>query len=143
MRSQILHLITIITYEQNMIIYKKNFRWMNRKRNKWDQIFKNGPSKICGWQPWKNFNYPYHFKFFKGCPSQILLGPFLILEYFVSNGRKFTMNKYFINAIKVIEFNKNLCVHIKLFLIDSSVILLSKDFSDFDIFKGIIERNQE
>ena len=53
------------------------------------------------------------------------------------------MNKYFINAIKVIEFNKNLCVHIKFFLIDSSVILLSKDFSDFDIFKGIIERNQE
>ena len=39
---------------------------------KWDKVFKNGPSKICGRQPLKN-----PFKFFKGCLPQILLGPFL------------------------------------------------------------------
>ena len=33
------------------------------------KVFKNGPSKICG--------RPYHFKFFKGCLTRILLGPFL------------------------------------------------------------------
>ena len=37
-------------------------------------IFKNIPSKICGRQRLKR---PYHFKFFKGCLPQILLGPFL------------------------------------------------------------------
>ena len=34
------------------------------------KLFKNGPSKICGRQP-------YHFSFFKHCLPQILLGPFL------------------------------------------------------------------
>ena len=41
----------------------------------------NGPSKVCGRQPLKNLKEymclgrPYHFKFFKGCLSQILFGP--------------------------------------------------------------------
>ena len=49
----------------------------------WDKVFKNGPSNICGRQPFKNLkgygllSRPYHFKFFKGCLPQILLGPFL------------------------------------------------------------------
>ena len=45
--------------------------------------FKNGPNKICGRQPLKNLSdmvclgRPYHFKFFKGCLPQILLGSLL------------------------------------------------------------------
>ena len=37
------------------------------------EVFKNGPSKICGRHRLKI----YPFKFFKGCLPQILLGPFL------------------------------------------------------------------
>ena len=44
---------------------------------KWDKVFKNGPSKICGRQSLKNLNRPYPLKFFKGCLPQILLGPVL------------------------------------------------------------------
>ena len=63
----------------------------------WDKVFKNGPSKICGRQPWKNLKGVWSawqplknlkeyglpkadytpFKFFQGCLPQILLGPFL------------------------------------------------------------------
>ena len=49
--------------------------------NKWNKVFKNGPSKICGRQPLKNLSgygclsKQYPFKFFKGCLLQILLGP--------------------------------------------------------------------
>ena len=59
------------------------------------QIFKNGPSKICGRQPLKIWidivclSIPYHFKLFKCCLPQILLGPFwnalsLIWSFFQS-----------------------------------------------------------
>ena len=55
----------------------------------WVKEFKNGPSKICGRQPLKNLKYlnrPYHFKCFKGCLPQILLGPFLnILTHIFSS----------------------------------------------------------
>ena len=50
---------------------------------KWGKVFKNGPSKICGRKPLKIWSdvvclgKPYHFKFYKGWVSQILLGPFL------------------------------------------------------------------
>ena len=37
---------------------------------KWNKVFKNGPSKICGGQSLKAY-------IFKGCLPQILLGPFL------------------------------------------------------------------
>ena len=56
------------------------------KRNigrKWVKVFKNGPSKICGRQSLKNLKWcdllkqTNHFKFFKCCVPQILLGPFL------------------------------------------------------------------
>ena len=44
----------------------------------WAKVFKNEPSKICGRQHLKKFEVTYgHFKIFKGCLSQILLGPFL------------------------------------------------------------------
>ena len=46
-----------------------------------NKVFKNEPSKICGRQPLKSLKWygllVYHFKFFKGCLPQILLGPFL------------------------------------------------------------------
>ena len=45
---------------------------INYKMYIWDKVIKNGPSKVCGRQP-----YPYPFEFFKGCLPQILLGPFL------------------------------------------------------------------
>ena len=50
------------------------------------KVFKNGPSKICGRQLFKNLKryrgrphgLPlYRFKFFKGCLLKILLGPSL------------------------------------------------------------------
>ena len=41
------------------------------------QSIQNEPSKIYGRQPLKNLRRPYHFKIFKGCLPQILLGPFL------------------------------------------------------------------
>ena len=55
----------------------------------WVKVFKGEPSKICGRQPFKtlrrysllrqtiSLDRPYHFKFFKGCFSQVLLGLFL------------------------------------------------------------------
>ena len=54
---------------------------------KWDKVFKDGPSKTCGRQPFKNLKgyglleadhtpRPYPFKFFKGCLPQILPDPF-------------------------------------------------------------------
>ena len=46
----------------------------------WVKVFKNWPSKICDRQPLKIlklWSRPYHFKFFKGCLPQMLLGPFL------------------------------------------------------------------
>ena len=52
-------------------------------QNKWNKVFKNGPSKTCGRQTLKNLwdmvclNRPYPFKILKGCHPQILLGPFL------------------------------------------------------------------
>ena len=50
-------------------------------RNRWDKVFKNGPSKIER-QPLKNLKendllQPYHFKSFKDCLPQILLSSFL------------------------------------------------------------------
>ena len=42
----------------------------------WDKVLENGPSKICGKQPYRLFRQ-YSFKFFKGCLHQILVGPFL------------------------------------------------------------------
>ena len=42
---------------------------------------KNQPTEVFAIQlliqPLKTFKGPYHFKFFKGCIAQILLGPFL------------------------------------------------------------------
>ena len=49
----------------------------------WDKIFKNGPIKSVEDSLWKissdmvPLGRPYHFKCFKGCIPQILLGPFL------------------------------------------------------------------
>ena len=50
---------------------------------KWDKVFKNGPSKICGGQVLKNLKWygllgrPYDYKSFKGCLPQIWRDPFL------------------------------------------------------------------
>ena len=44
--------------------------------NKWEKVFKNGPSKIYARQSLKNLK-GFDFKFLKGCLLQILLGPFL------------------------------------------------------------------
>ena len=44
---------------------------------KWINIFKNGPSINLLKIAFKTLGRPYHFKFFKGCLPQILLGPFL------------------------------------------------------------------
>ena len=44
------------------------------KRDNWNKVLKNEPSKICGRQPLKNLKGPV---FFKDCVPQILFGPFL------------------------------------------------------------------
>ena len=59
----------------------------------WGKVFKSGPSKICGRQPFKKFEKgivclgrPYPFKFFKGCLPQILFGSLLsTLSYLFYN----------------------------------------------------------
>ena len=49
----------------------------------WGKVFKNGPSKVYGRQPLKNlkryglFKQTIFLQFFKGCLTQIVLGPFL------------------------------------------------------------------
>ena len=54
-----------------------------KNRQIYGKVFKNGPSEICRRQLLKIcsdmacLNRSYHFKFFKGCLSQISLGPFL------------------------------------------------------------------
>ena len=46
--------------------------------NKWDKMFKNGPSEICRRELLKNLGwYGLLFNFFKGCLQQILVGLFL------------------------------------------------------------------
>ena len=44
------------------------YGWSTYASDIWVNVFKNGPSRLSG---------PYHFKFFKGCLPQILLGAFL------------------------------------------------------------------
>ena len=48
------------------IVHYQDF-WINI----WNEVFKNGPSQICGILSLKNL------KCFKGCIQKILLGPFL------------------------------------------------------------------
>ena len=53
-------------------------RNVSEERDNWVKVFQNGASKICGREPLKNcLGRPYHFKFFKGCLPQILLGSLL------------------------------------------------------------------
>ena len=55
-----------------------NVRSQKYRPNIWFKVFKNGPSNICGRQPFKKLKCrPYHCKCFKGCLPQILLDPFL------------------------------------------------------------------
>ena len=77
--------------------------------NKWDKGFKNGKSKICGRQPLKiwgdmvRWGRPEQFKFFKGCLSQILLGPFLnTLPQIIDMSNKFRF--YLPQILTVIGF---------------------------------------
>ena len=70
------------------------------KHNKWVKVFKNGPSEICGRQPFKIWSdmvclsRRFHFKFFKGCLLQIFeYGPFLnILTQIYSKNHFILMN---------------------------------------------------
>ena len=43
-----------------------------------DKVFKNGPGKIYGKQPFKFWGdmVCYHFKYFRGCIPEVLHGPF-------------------------------------------------------------------
>ena len=57
----------ISEHEYLFILFQMNLGG-DSNNAKWDKVFKNGPSKICGRQPLKKL---------KGCLPQILLGPFL------------------------------------------------------------------
>ena len=53
------------------------------RHNNGDEVFKSGPNKICGRQPFKNlkrYSLLYPFKSFKGCCPQFTLST---IEYFV------------------------------------------------------------
>ena len=83
LRQKIIHFITtedgkklVLQYSKFGVISLVNCANSDRANSKWIKVFKNGPSKICGRQPLKNMK-SYHYKFFKGCLPQILLGPFL------------------------------------------------------------------
>ena len=52
---------------------KKKLHKKSRLTIIWVKVFKNGPRKICGRQPFIIKN----FKWYQGCLPQILLGPFL------------------------------------------------------------------
>ena len=56
-----------------------NLKWYIKIviHQKWNEVFKNGPSKICGREPLKILTKTYLLTFFKGCLPQFLLGPFL------------------------------------------------------------------
>ena len=78
--------LSIDSLSDKIPIYCKwHYEWhfQNKEHHIWVKVFKNGPSKICGRKPvkfWSDtvcLSRPYHFKFFKGCLPQILLGPFL------------------------------------------------------------------
>ena len=61
---------------------------------KWDKVFKNGTSKICGRKPLKNL----------GCLPQILLGPFLnTLSPIIGFSGSF---KYVLNGYYLMKFRK-------------------------------------
>ena len=66
----------MLQYSKFGVISLVNCANSDRANSKWIKVFKNGPSKICGRQPLKNMK-SYHYKFFKGCLPQILVGPFL------------------------------------------------------------------
>ena len=63
---------------------------------KWDEVFKNGPNKICRRQLLRNLKgygllkQTISFQIFKGCLPQILLGPFLntLSQIFYPNAGK-------------------------------------------------------
>ena len=71
------------------------FYWLLKSYLTWDEVFKNGPSEVCGGQPliilddMVCLGRPYHFKIFKGFLPQILLGRFL------NTVSHFGDNKYF------------------------------------------------
>ena len=61
-------------------------------RTLYENVFKNGPSKICGRQPFKNLK-GYGLRkqnFFKGRLPQILFGPFLNTLYSVRSEMSLT-----------------------------------------------------
>ena len=53
--------------------FKRHIEWFLN----WAKVLKNGTSKICGRQPLKDWNKPYHSKFFKGYLPQIVHSLFL------------------------------------------------------------------
>ena len=53
-----------------ILLQKMNSCELLYNGNKWDKVFKSGPSKVCGIQPLKNFKG-------YGLLKQILLGPLL------------------------------------------------------------------
>ena len=54
-----------------------NVKYWQKNEYIWNNVFKNGLSKNLGRQRSEHTEDSDNFKFFKGCPPQILLGPFL------------------------------------------------------------------
>ena len=52
-------------------------KYWQKNENIWNNVFKNGLSKNLGRQRSEHTEDSDNFKFFKGCPPQILLGPIL------------------------------------------------------------------
>ena len=66
----------------------------------WDNVFNNGPSKICGSQPLKNVNRQYHIKFLKGYLPQIWLASVLkTLLIWIWQYQRIDLMHYFIKML--------------------------------------------
>ena len=66
---------------------------------KWDKVFKNGSSEICGRQSFEKFEViPYYFKFFKDSSTNLT---WTILEYFIPKTPNIRQVAFFYSIIRV------------------------------------------
>ena len=77
------------------------------------------------------FNRPYYFKFFKGCPPQVFLDPFLIAFFQISSIPKDFLRFFFFLGKDALDMNITL-----------GVKGLPKRISRHDLIKGRGNRNK-
>ena len=94
----------------------------------WVKVFKIGPSKICGRQPFKNLKS--HFKFFKGCLPQIVPGPFLNTLTHMEIG-EFTASQNLKSFLLILMFYTILTLRIP--IVEEGIKLIQKGSLDLQL----------